>query len=449
MIQNIAIEKISPHYDNPRKELGDLTELAESIKNSGIFQNLTVVPWFSKLTSVGCDDPKQQEDMGYIVVIGHRRLAAAKLAGLTEVPCAISNMNYRDQIATMLLENMQRSDLTIYEQAEGFQMMLDLGESVDGISQKTGFSETTVRRRVKLLDLDKDKFKKSVERGATLMDYVELDKIKDTDLRNQVLEKIGTNNFNYELKNALDKEKTKENRIFIIAELEKFATLTTNSSGMRCISAYYPFEKKLQIKVPDDAGEAQYYFTTSEYGPMTLFKKLDDADAEAENTKNAAEEEKRKARKERNEALNYISAQAYQLRRNFISEQSNFTASKQVGTIIKYLLKEYTTGRYFMCPNVEDMAEYFDDIEISEGQELNFEDIKDAVTNLPERALLVLTYLTIENEGTYFDWDNHYKSNEKLDNLYDFLENVGYEMSDAEIALKNGTHSLFVSEEKE
>ena len=67
------------------------------------------------------------EDL-YRVVIGHRRLAAAKLAGLAEVPCAVVEMTEQEQIATMLLENMQRSDLTVYEQAQGFQMMLDLGE---------------------------------------------------------------------------------------------------------------------------------------------------------------------------------------------------------------------------------------------------------------------------------------------------------------------------------
>lgn len=176
MIKNIEISRIHPHYNNPRKELGDLTELAESIKKTGILQNLTVVPWFSSTTGVGADDPKQQEEMGYIAVIGHRRLEAAKLAGLKEVPCVISNMSYNEQIATMLLENMQRNDLTMYEQAEGFQMMLDLGESVSDISEKTGLSTTTVRRRVKLLDLDKEKFRRSVERGATLNDYIELEK---------------------------------------------------------------------------------------------------------------------------------------------------------------------------------------------------------------------------------------------------------------------------------
>ena len=65
--------------------------------------------------------PAQVESDGkYTVVIGHRRLAAAKLAGLTEVPCAVVEMTEQEQIATMLLENMQRSDLTVYEQAQRF-----------------------------------------------------------------------------------------------------------------------------------------------------------------------------------------------------------------------------------------------------------------------------------------------------------------------------------------
>ena len=173
-IQNIDIKKLWPHPDNPRKDLGDLSELAESIKVNGILQNLTVVPWFSKFTGVGCDDLKKQEEMGYTVVIGHRRLAAAKLAGLTEIPCVISDMKLRDQVATMLLENMQRADLTIYEQAQGFQMMLDLGDTVKDIAEQTGFSSATVKRRVKLLELDPEKFKGSAERNVTLMDYAEL-----------------------------------------------------------------------------------------------------------------------------------------------------------------------------------------------------------------------------------------------------------------------------------
>ena len=63
----LSVDSIFPHQDNPRKELGDLTELAESIKAKGVMQNLTVVP-----RAAG----------GYTVIIGHRRSEASRLAGL-------------------------------------------------------------------------------------------------------------------------------------------------------------------------------------------------------------------------------------------------------------------------------------------------------------------------------------------------------------------------------
>ena len=75
----IPVSKLYPHPDNPRKDLGDLTELAESIKANGVLQNLTVVP--NMVVGEISGDVWQR---GYKVIIGHRRLAAAKLAGLKE-----------------------------------------------------------------------------------------------------------------------------------------------------------------------------------------------------------------------------------------------------------------------------------------------------------------------------------------------------------------------------
>lgn len=107
-IINLSVELLEPHPNNPRKELGDLTELSESIKENGIMQNLTVVPFESEAGT------------RYRVIIGHRRLAASKAAGLAEVPCAVVDMDEKTQLSTMLLENIQRSDLTAFEQAQGF-----------------------------------------------------------------------------------------------------------------------------------------------------------------------------------------------------------------------------------------------------------------------------------------------------------------------------------------
>lgn len=172
--RTIGLEHIHPHPDNPRKDLGDLTELAESIKKNGIMQNLTVIP-------------KEGEPGEYITIIGHRRSAAAKLAGVTEAPCrVVEDMTDKEQMSTMLEENMQRNDLTIWEQAQGFQMMLDLGETEDTIAEKTGFSKKTIRHRLNIAKLDsKTLMEKERQDGyqLSLTDLYELEKIKDVKTR--------------------------------------------------------------------------------------------------------------------------------------------------------------------------------------------------------------------------------------------------------------------------
>lgn len=199
-IQMIKISRLKHHPENPRKDLGDLTELAESIKKNGIMQNLTVV--------YEGDEERHETATGrLLVVIGNRRMEAAKMAGLTEVPCVISDMDRRQQIATMLEENMQRSDLTLYEQAQGFQMMMDLGYTQKEISEKTGFSETTVNRRLKMAELDKKTLQQAVGMQITMDDLDKLVQIKDIKKRNELLEKYGENNFDWMVHAAIKREK--------------------------------------------------------------------------------------------------------------------------------------------------------------------------------------------------------------------------------------------------
>lgn len=192
-LQMISVDKLHPHPQNPRKVIGDVTELAESIKANGILQNLTVVP-----NNDNWDD--------FTVIIGHRRLAAAKQAGLTELPCAVVEMSEKEQLSTMLTENMQRSDLTVYEEAKGCQLLLDLGDTVAEIAKKAGFSESKIRRRVKLCELDEEAFKESQIGQPTLADYDRLNQIKDIEMRNKLLESIGTNNFDNLLYSAVKKQ---------------------------------------------------------------------------------------------------------------------------------------------------------------------------------------------------------------------------------------------------
>lgn len=164
------------HPDNPRKDLGDLKELADSIAEHGIMQNLTVVP----------DDG---DGDGYKILIGHRRFAASE-GVLDELPCVVAKgLTDREQVGIMLCENMQRSDLTYLEQAHGFQMMMDLGDTIETISEKTGFSKATVKHRLAINELDP----KAIEEAKkyfqpTIADFIALEKVKDVNKRNEILE---------------------------------------------------------------------------------------------------------------------------------------------------------------------------------------------------------------------------------------------------------------------
>lgn len=280
-ITYIPIRQLHPHPDNPRKELGDLSELAASIKENGVYQNLTVIPghyigkqeYIARCIADGGDasaaeaawTPKaawSSED--YTIIIGHRRAAAAQQAGKFELPCSVVDMTEKEQLQTMMVENMQRSDLTVYEQAQGFQMMLDMGDTVERVADRSGFSQSTIRRRIKLLELNHDNFKKAEQRGATLSDFVELNKIEDLDARNRVLETLGTANFNREMQNALSDQKYQHRKAEWIEQLRQFAVENpdANYSTHTHVAGYGYWNTSKDVEVPDDADSVAYCCST-------------------------------------------------------------------------------------------------------------------------------------------------------------------------------------------
>jgi ParB/RepB/Spo0J family partition protein len=113
-VQNLPIEQIDPSPDNPRLAfgggLGDLTELTESIRAQGVLQHLVVCP---------------QAEGRYQLVFGHRRLAAAQAAGLTEVPAEIRDYDATERFAAMYGENFGREGLTPLQEAWAYQQALN------------------------------------------------------------------------------------------------------------------------------------------------------------------------------------------------------------------------------------------------------------------------------------------------------------------------------------
>lgn len=179
-IRMIPIEKLMHHPDNPRQDIGDVSELAASIQAKGIMQNLTVLPAVKLPTGT---------EMHY-VVIGNRRLEAAKIAGATHLPCVIRDLTPQEAMAVMLAENMQRVDLTIPEQVAGIQMCLDLGMSDEDIRRETGFSKKTYSQRKKLTGIDSKALKSGMEKGLTLEDWLLLEDIPDEEAKVRLIAEI-------------------------------------------------------------------------------------------------------------------------------------------------------------------------------------------------------------------------------------------------------------------
>ena len=101
----LPIEKIEPNPEQPRTEIGDLSELTSSIKQNGVLEPLLVKP--------------NRENGTWMIIAGERRWRASNLAGLREVPCIELDLDDKSIAEIALIENLQRKDLTIWEEADG------------------------------------------------------------------------------------------------------------------------------------------------------------------------------------------------------------------------------------------------------------------------------------------------------------------------------------------
>ena len=468
-ITNIACRRLHPHPDNPRKELGDLTELAASIKENGVYQNLTVIPghylnsreYIAKCVDEGGDaaaaaaawTPKavwSSED--YTIIIGHRRAAAAQQAGLYELPCAIVEMDEREQLQTMMIENMQRTDLTTYEQAQGFQLMLDLGDTVEQVASKSGFSQSTIRRRVKLLSLDRDAFRRAELRGATLSDYAELDKIESVEGKNKALEALGTQNFRRVMQDILEKQKWEHRKAEWIAELKKFAVEdpSVNYQTHEHVTGYSKWNITKDVVVPEDADHVQYFYKVGDI-QIDLYKTRDVEAEDAEKAKrDAAREEERMIM----ESFHNITELMFNLRREFVVELTPTDCKKGFPAIARYMacaaddnfdLDLTLIGNIL---GVELSQEFVD----SSGKDWYKILDEDGVYGaMPEKVLLALAYSSMDSSYCGYwskDWNVErqkyvysYRENPTLDATYEMLTALGYEISDDEQALRDGTNA--------
>ena len=474
----MPVDRLMHHPENPRKDLGDLQELSDSIKVRGILQNLTIV---------SADGVPGK----YYVVIGNRRMEAAIQAGLTEVPCSISDMDQKTQIATMLAENMQRKDLTVYEQAEGFQMMMDLGFKPKEIGEKTGFSEKTVKERLKLTKLNKKNFANAVKQGATLVEMIEVTKLESKEAQNEVLKAAGTDNFRQKMKDALEEQERKQNQerikpILKEAEFEPLAEKDRYGSGSEWHEIYGTgieitdsddaLRKKLKKLQKENGGPFRYYFTR--WGRIEIYEKKTkpakapmSADQKTERQKSIA----------KGKHLRYVKgfwAQAYELRKDFVK---NYTVAngQSTSTLGKIMVRYALSRKPEYNGNIQDNHKW-DDAYLRDVLGLPAEPVE-APDQEPDTPSYRKKYLSIWQQvdgkseipmvrvmvawavaggvfwpdhperGSYRYDDGTYQKDSGMESdvvrLYDFLMEIGYHVSDMERQLLDGTHECYQMED--
>jgi ParB family chromosome partitioning protein len=144
--RQVAVDKIQPNPYQPRKEFNDeqLAELTASIRAQGVLQPLVV-------------SADGSSDEGYLLIAGERRLRAAKLAGLDEVPCVIRQATDQQRLEWALVENIQRSDLNPMEKARAYRSYIDRFQlSQAQAAQRLGQARATVANFLRLMELPEE-----------------------------------------------------------------------------------------------------------------------------------------------------------------------------------------------------------------------------------------------------------------------------------------------------
>lgn len=127
----VPLDKLDPNPEQPRSDFGDLTELTASIAEKGVLEPLLVKP--NRLTG------------RWMIIAGERRYRSALRAGLKEVPCVEMEVDEGTIAEIALIENMQRKDLTVWEEADGLLSLIErFGYTHDDVARKVGKSRSTV-----------------------------------------------------------------------------------------------------------------------------------------------------------------------------------------------------------------------------------------------------------------------------------------------------------------
>lgn len=218
-IKYVDIHTIQPNRYQPRTVFNeaDLEELAQSIKEHGVIQPLTV---------------RKMGD-GYELIIGERRLRASKMVGLEQVPVIVKEYDDKATAAIALVENLQRKDLDFMEEAHGYyQLIQQFGMTQQELAEKVGKSQSTIANKLRLLKLPEDIQKSLVEHNLTERHARSLLKLETEEDQRIILEEVISKELNVRDTDLLINTyvtKKQENKKKVMIRVFKDMRLYTNT----------------------------------------------------------------------------------------------------------------------------------------------------------------------------------------------------------------------------
>ena len=183
-VVEVDIDKIRPNPYQPRKvfDLASIYELAESIKHFGVIQPLSV---------------RKAKKGAFELIAGERRLRACAYLKMQKVPVIVVDMNDNDSAVVALIENLQRKDLTFFEEAEAyFHLITEHGLTQEELSKKVGKNQSTMANKLRLLKLPKDVKEIIKEHKLTERHARALLKLPGEKLQRSVAQRIVKNGYN-------------------------------------------------------------------------------------------------------------------------------------------------------------------------------------------------------------------------------------------------------------
>jgi len=188
-LPDAPLHQIRVHGNNPRRDLGDLTELTASITAKGILEPLVLAPI---------------NGVEWLLIAGHRRHAAAKAAGLTTAPALVHDDldTPTKQLEAMLIENTQRTDLTPVEEAQAYQALLDFGSTIPKVAKATGRAVKTVKGRLALTKLPETTLARIHNGQISLEDANTLTEFAGTPEYAALVRDVGGSNFGWAVQRA-------------------------------------------------------------------------------------------------------------------------------------------------------------------------------------------------------------------------------------------------------